>query len=97
MSEQQCEPTLMVFWEYDRFPYTLCGPVEKILKGGFVKPTNYGGYTFKPLIILPIDEGCEIRKKIEKLSSDYRIAQDKLHREYTKKLKEIAPFSKPLK
>lgn len=46
-----------VFWAYHPFPAVLGAPVQRIHDNGTVEPVGYPGYAFKPVLILPLEEG----------------------------------------
>lgn len=83
---------LFAFWSYDRFPYVLGGPIEKMIEGGYIKATNYGSSCFNPIKILLESEGEELLLKLEELRVQHKKALDQVNDEYNIKLKELAPF-----
>lgn len=82
---------LFAFWKNDLFPYCLGGKIEKIEDGGNVYIPSYQTY-FKPIIILPAEQGIKIKEQLIELSYEYKKEQEALKEKYMKKLNEIIPF-----
>ena len=68
---------LFAFWKYDQFPYLLGGNVEKVFENGLVKIKEYNS-TFRPVLILPKENGEMLKAKLEDLRAEYREEQSKL-------------------
>lgn len=85
---------LFVFWRYDQFPYCIGAEVEKFCSDGFVKPKGYGGMCFKPIIILPYEEGVIINNNLKKLEKEYYKKFNELKINYINKSYETASFLK---
>ena len=86
---------LFAFWRHDMYPYVLGVTVVKILEDGKVQTKEYGnGYVFKPLLILPLKEGKELRQKLGELEAGYRKAQDDLRKKWFAKALELTPIVK---
>jgi hypothetical protein len=92
MSAPKSPIGLFAFWGYDQFPYVLGGPVEKVMDGGIIKSTNYGGSCFKPLIILPEEEGEMLLIQLEELRKEHREELKRVKAEFQIKLHELAEF-----
>ena len=56
----QPKQNIMAFWEYDQYPFLLCGEIELFRDDGKVRVINYGGAIFKPKFILPYGVGLEL-------------------------------------
>ncbi len=81
------------FWRDSSFPYILGGTATEIEKDGMVYIEEFQE-RFKPVIILPLEQGKEIDKKLEQLTNEYHEAQKKLHNEYIAKIMDVAFFIK---
>jgi hypothetical protein len=64
------------------------------MERGMIKATNYGASCFKPLIILPEEEGELMLIKLEELRKEHRKALNIVNDEFKIKLHELAPFVK---
>jgi hypothetical protein len=64
------------FWEYDLFPYLLCGKIVGS-RCGLLKIEGYGEYLFKPKFILPPEKGKELAQQLNtmKLERDTQIGR----------------------
>lgn len=89
MPEQ--EINLFALWEYDLYPYTSGAVVTKMNATGLVYAPSYLGW-FRPIRLLPVEEGEALLAKIKHLSNQYRAREEKLKEEYKKKLFEIMPY-----
>jgi len=76
---------LYAFWEYDQFPYVLGSPVREFLDNGMVKVTGFGGSTFRPILVVPLDEGERIQAKLQSLRDEYRAAQQEFEASWAKR------------
>lgn len=85
---------LFAFWEYSSYPYVLGAEIENMLPDGFINAKGYGGYSFKPIKILPLKEGKELKVKLDNLKEEYDKAEKDLRKVYNKKLMEVADFIK---
>jgi hypothetical protein len=83
------EQKLMAFWKYDLFPYVLCGKLKKIKSNGFVEPVGHQGRSFRPIKILPLEEGKIIKDKIDKIVSEDNLLREKIRKESMSKLVDI--------
>ena len=82
-------PEYYVFWEYDKFPYVLGSGVQKIVDGGYVKVIGYGGAAFKPLIILPYEEGIAVKKELDRISTEYSKEQMEMRKKFKVKTDDV--------
>ncbi len=73
---------LMAFWPYDKFPYILCGEIEKFYSYGKVMVTGYSGLLIKPSLILEYEEGEEIQTKLKNIETSYRIDLNEVKNKY---------------
>jgi|14BtaG_2_1085337.scaffolds.fasta_scaffold74713_3 hypothetical protein len=67
------EQELFAFWKYDLPPYALCGKISKIDEAGRVYVVAFQGW-FKPILILPLAEGLELKSKLKEAASEYENA-----------------------
>jgi hypothetical protein len=81
--------SFMAFWKYDLYPYVLSGECDEIVQDGFVRPKGYGGSRFKPLFILPLEQGAELRDLLNALINGYYGEKRVLHSKYHDKLKKL--------
>lgn len=74
MPKKSDEPvqTLYAFWDYDTYPYFLCGTVTKMRDDGLVSVKEFGGAMFKPVLILPVNAGKRLKEKLDFLDVQYR-------------------------
>ena len=86
---------MRAFWKYDQFPYRLRGPVDGVELNGLVKPRNYGGSLFKPVIILPEVQGELIQQKLDDLKAEYTDELRAIKAEYMSRAEAIAPMLYP--
>ena len=83
---------LFALWKYDLFPYLLGGTVTKLHDNGIIETEEYGmGNCFKPVIILPVNEGRRILNQLDKIRDDYLSERAKLAQTYHIKLKTEFP------
>jgi hypothetical protein len=69
---------MMAFWRYESFPFVLCGKIVKMKGDGKVETEEYGpGFWFKPIKIVPYDEGLMIKNRLKKLTQRYHTELDK--------------------
>ena len=61
---------LFAFWKYDTFPYVLGGEISDINEKGLVYVDSYQGW-FKPILILPLDEGVRRNIKLNAIAKEY--------------------------
>ncbi len=78
----RAKQTLYAFWSYDLCPYVLGGIVEKFLADGYIRAKGYTGMKFKPLAILPDEEGKEALLRLKALRQDYDVEEKKLKKKY---------------
>ena len=85
---------LYAFWRYDQYPYVTGGTIVDINENGYVECKEYGrGYRFKPLLILPVKQGKELRHQLELLEQSYRKAKAQLRDEWEKKAIALSPIT----
>jgi len=84
---------LYAFWKYDTFPYVLGGEVKDINNKGLVYIVSYLGW-FKPIIILPLEDGKIIHEKIKSISDDYTNEMKLLRKIKIDELFKICPWLK---
>ncbi len=82
----------IAFWRHDVYPFVLHGEVSKELPDGNVVVTNYGNAVFKPLVILPFDEGDAIAKNLISLTREYDFKKRALSKEFIAKAESVASF-----
>lgn len=84
------EQKVIAFWEYDQFPNILCGEVVKFRRNGSVETIQYGkGYYFKPVILLPYDDGMILKEKLDCIEKEFDDATNLIKAEYNEKLEKI--------
>jgi hypothetical protein len=89
---------MYAFWRYDMHFGVLGGKVEgDIHPGGFVCVEGYTGMQFKPIILLPDEEGQQIHKELKALEKERDKAQEAIGATYLKRAEKIAPFLVGLK
>ena len=82
---------LYAFWKYDIPPFLLGGEVEEVLEDGYVIiKGRTPGYKFKPVIIVPLEKGVKLHKKLNKAESKYRNAMIIAKEELLAVVKEIS-------
>jgi hypothetical protein len=83
------EKRLMAFWKYDSYPYHLWGELSDIDKDGKAHIIEYGGMRFKPVLILPYEEGKELANKLYDLKMKRLLALKQVEADFTDKLNEL--------
>jgi hypothetical protein len=74
---------LFGFWKYDLFPFMLGGelteacPVDKYPGPGFFYCPRYQGW-FKPFLVVSEKDGLAMKAKLDALTTQYRLEQEKL-------------------
>ena len=68
---------LFAFWKYDTFPYILGGEISDLNEQGFVYIDSYQGW-FKPILILPLDEGKRIKSRLISIEKSYNLERKRL-------------------
>ena len=81
---------MYAFWKYDTPPYLLGGEVEGIKEDGYVTIVGRTGYEFKPVLIVPLEKGIKLQKKINKANAKYRKTVDTAKRELLDVVTEIS-------
>ena len=82
---------IYAFWNYDQYPYVLGAEVEE-LKGEWVKPKGYAGFTFKHIHITDYESGVAIKDQLDYLKAKFERERLELSRNYRKQANKIAPF-----
>jgi hypothetical protein len=85
---------LYAFWKYDTFPYVLGGELRDMNDRGLVYIESYQGW-FRPILILPLEEGKKIHDKIKKISSSYQSELKNIKKIKTKEIIEVCPQLNP--
>ena len=86
------EQRLIVFWNYDQFPYCLWDEVRSFEVGGRVKLVNYGGMTVKPIAVFEYDEGVHIGNRLEDIRKSFIEESGRLRNNYIMMARQSAPF-----
>ena len=82
------------FWRYDQFPYVLGAEVlDKKEEFGklCIEAKGYETYRFYPLIVMPLDEGLLLQKKLDSLEEEREQTLDSIYKGFKARLKEIFP------
>jgi len=82
---------LYAFWKYDTYPFCLGGEVSEITEKGNVIPVGYQGHIFKPIKLVPKEQGLKIKQQLDELKDQYQKAQDELSKSFKEKANEILP------
>ncbi|MDO8629082.1 MAG: hypothetical protein Q7R41_01205 [Phycisphaerales bacterium] len=78
---------LYAFWRYDLYPFVLGGPVTQMRGDGCVETSNFGcGYWFKPIQLLPLEEGRKLHDALDALDKEHAKAQRKFNKEWRAKV-----------
>lgn len=81
---------LYAFWKYDLFPFVLGGEITRMDNDGYVETVGYGpGFLFKPIKILPLEEGKRIAMLLTELKQEKMDAQAALDKMFLDKLGQI--------
>jgi hypothetical protein len=86
------EKRLMAFWKYDTYPYHLWGEVFDIDQKGYALIIEYQYRKFKPVLILPYEEGKELANKLYDLKMKRLLALKQVEADFADKLNELIPF-----
>lgn len=81
---------LYAFWKYDVPPFLLGGEVEEVLEDGYVVIKGRTSYKFKPVIIIPLEKGIKLHKRLNKAEAKYRKAINAAKEELLVVVKEIS-------
>jgi hypothetical protein len=83
---------MIAFWSYDLFPFVLSGTVEKEdKKTDLVRITEYQSW-FKPICVLPDEEGRQLQEKLAQVSYDHDRVLQHFRVSFKARVLEIAPF-----
>lgn len=91
---------LVMFWAKDSYPFVLTAKLEKFSTKhpGYAQPEGYGGFSFKPLLVMPLnDDAREFVKKLNELEREYGERERDLKAEMLGKLHRALPFTKEIK
>lgn len=90
------EQRLYAFWEYDLFPYCKGSEIEEILLNGNIRTVQkgYGGAIFKPFIILPLEQGLDLKLKLDGLATEFRSQERELNRKFKRLVDDIIKLPK---
>lgn len=80
---------IMAFWSYDVFPYLLSSEVVKITPDGYVKTIDYGDKCFKPVLLLPLEEGEKVLRDLILLRNEFEASQRELLDSFKEKRKKL--------
>lgn len=72
------EQKLFGFWRYDSYPYILGASIERFTPGGYIVPADFGGRCYKPILILPFNEGKILRERLKNLEVGYERAEKEM-------------------
>jgi hypothetical protein len=89
MGETMNTQPKMIFWHYDQFPYCLSG-LGEILPSGLAYVPSYRS-SFKPFLVLDIDEGKKMKAKRDALQAEYDEARKTLRAGFNARLRDICP------
>ena len=83
------EDTLYAFWSYDLYPYILGSVVTRIQGEGLVETKGFGkGSWFRPELIVPVEQGRELAKKIKELQVEQHDAKEEFDARWMRKMRE---------
>jgi len=82
------EQRLIAFWENNSgsYPGILSGEVLEFQDSGRVLTKEYAGMMFKPIVILPYDDGLKVQKHLRDLADEYRTESVALRTRFKEKL-----------
>lgn len=83
--EKENDMKLYAFWKNDTPPYLVGGEVDRVLDDGCVVAKNFGGYKFKPVKIVPLNVGLELKEKLKQAHEEY----DAVHKKALADLKQV--------
>ncbi len=81
---------LYAFWKYDTAPFLLGGEVEEVSNDGYVVIKGRTGCKFKPVLIVPLEKGIKLHKKLNKAEAKYINALNTAKEELLAVVKEIS-------
>lgn len=79
---------LYAFWKYDRAPFLLGDEVSKVYEDGSVSVVKYS-YRFKPVLIVPLEKGIKLQKKLNKANAKYNKVVGEAYQELREVVKSI--------
>lgn len=80
---------LYAFWKYDVPPYLLGGEVIEVREDGYVTVVGHTGCKFKPVLIVPLEKGIKLQKKLNEAEAKYRKSVDTANKGLRSVVKEI--------
>lgn len=80
---------IWAFWEYDRYPYLLSGPVKRITDEGYATVDNYGGATFRHNFVLNAKQGKSLQFELDVLEAKFSKEKEELTKIYKEKLDNV--------
>jgi len=81
--ENEMEQALYGFWKHDLFPYCLGGEIVKFDKDGTIETKGYGkGLSFKPLLIVPKEEGMRLNLLLDEIKQRRSQELDDLNKRF---------------
>lgn len=81
---------MYAFWKYDVPPYLLGGKIADIMENGTVSIEGYAGYKFKPVAIVPLEEGLKLQMKLDAAEIKYNETIKKAKDDLDEVVKEIS-------
>jgi len=82
------------FWRDNQFPYVLGAEVigKKEEFGKLcIEAKGYETYRFYPIVVMPLDEGLLLQKKLHSLKAERELTLDSIYKGFKARLKEIFP------
>jgi hypothetical protein len=73
---------LYAFWDYDLCPYMIGGIVTEFLPSGKVRVKGYDGMAFKPIAILPDEDGKRALTRLKQIRFEFSEAEKALKNDY---------------
>ena len=85
------EQKLMGFWIDKEYPVTriLSSEIIRITSKGNIQCKGYDGMVFTPILILPYDEGLQLKHKLDDNYLNYREQDEKLREVYSEIQQEL--------
>ena len=73
---------LYAFWDYDLCPYILGGIVTEFTGEGHVRAKGYDGMAFRPIAIIPDENGKRALARLQELRNEYAEKEKALKIDY---------------
>lgn len=83
------ERKLYGFWKYDCAPFVLGKEIKTIHPNGTIEPVGYDGRIFEPILIVPLEKGIKLQKKLDKATAKYNRKQKEALQELKDSVKDI--------